>query len=99
MVFHFNVCYMLLLMLEIHSLSGAFDLIRQPKNISEYSKQNICFHMFVDEETHTYLRNSSEIASNNKVGLWRIIVVQNLPYFDPRRNGKVNVSKITNIVQ
>ncbi|KAL8460438.1 hypothetical protein ACS0TY_032104 [Phlomoides rotata] len=71
------------------AIFGAFDLIRQPKNISEYSKQNICFHMFVDEETYNFLRNSSEIGSNNKVGLWRIIVVHNLPYSDPRRNGKV----------
>lgn len=83
----------MLLMLKIHSLPGAFDLIRQPKNISEYSKQNVCFHMFVDDETYNFLRNSSEIGSNNKVGLWRIIVVHNLPYSDPRRNGKVNVPK------
>ncbi|KAL7142684.1 hypothetical protein ABFS83_08G140200 [Erythranthe nasuta] len=68
---------------------GAFDLIRQPKNISEYSKRNVCFHMFVDEETEGFLRNSSLVGSDNKVGLWRIIVVRNLPYSDPRRNGKV----------
>ncbi|EYU27976.1 hypothetical protein MIMGU_mgv1a0050831mg, partial [Erythranthe guttata] len=52
---------------------GAFDLIRQPKNISEYAKRNICFHMFVDNETEAFLRNSSELGSDNKVGLWRII--------------------------
>ncbi|GER25434.1 hypothetical protein STAS_01015 [Striga asiatica] len=68
---------------------GAFDLIRQPKNISEYAKQNVCFHMFVDGETEAFLRNSSELGSDNKVGLWRIIVVRNLPYLDPRRNGKI----------
>ncbi|KAK4421226.1 hypothetical protein Salat_2073100 [Sesamum alatum] len=36
-----------------------------------------------------FLRNSSVLGSDKKVGLWRIIVVQNLPYSDPRRNGKV----------
>ncbi|PIM97496.1 hypothetical protein CDL12_30034 [Handroanthus impetiginosus] len=71
------------------AIFGAFDLIRQPKNISEYSKRSVCFHMFLDHETETFLRNSSELGSDKKVGLWRIIVVRNLPYSDPRRNGKV----------
>ncbi|KAL3820476.1 hypothetical protein ACJIZ3_006381 [Penstemon smallii] len=71
------------------AIFGAFDLIRQPKNISEYAKRNVCFHMFVDEETEAFLRNSHELGSDNKVGLWRIIVVHNLPYSDPRRNGKI----------
>ncbi|CAA0817914.1 Protein of unknown function (DUF616, partial [Striga hermonthica] len=67
----------------------AFDLIRQPKNISEYAKRNVCFHMFVDGVTEAFLKNSSELGSDKKVGLWRIIVVRNLPYLDPRRNGKI----------
>ncbi|KAH6795417.1 hypothetical protein C2S51_036403 [Perilla frutescens var. frutescens] len=71
------------------AIFGAFDLIRQPKDISEYTKMNVCFHMFVDEETATFLRNSTELGSDKKVGLWRIIVVHNLPYSDPRRNGKI----------
>ncbi|PIN19328.1 hypothetical protein CDL12_07988 [Handroanthus impetiginosus] len=71
------------------AIFGAFDLIREPKNISEYSKNNVCFHMFVDNETEAFLKNSSELGSAKKVGLWRIIVVRNLPYSDPRRNGKV----------
>ncbi|KAL0300720.1 UNVERIFIED_CONTAM: hypothetical protein Sradi_6348800 [Sesamum radiatum] len=71
------------------AIFGAFDLIRQPKNVSEYTQQTVCFHMFVDEETKAFLRNSSELGSDKKVGLWRIIVVHNLPYSDPRRNGKV----------
>ncbi|XP_073312800.1 probable hexosyltransferase MUCI70 [Primulina huaijiensis] len=71
------------------AIFGNFDVIRQPKNISDYSKDNVCFHMFVDEETEVFLRNSSDIGINKKVGQWRIIVVQNLPYTDPRRNGKI----------
>ncbi|KAL3851319.1 hypothetical protein ACJIZ3_013201 [Penstemon smallii] len=71
------------------AIFGAFDLIRQPKNISEYSERNVCFHMFVDEETEAFLKNSNELGSDKKVGLWRIIVVRNLPYSDPRRNGKI----------
>ncbi|XP_047950797.1 probable hexosyltransferase MUCI70 [Salvia hispanica] len=71
------------------AIFGAFDLIRQPKEISEYTKTNACFHMFVDEETADFLKNSTELGSDKKVGLWRIIVVHNLPYSDPRRNGKI----------
>ncbi|KAL2253202.1 uncharacterized protein LOC105167904 isoform X2 [Sesamum indicum] len=71
------------------AIFGAFDLIRQPKNVSEYSQKTVCFHMFVDEETKAFLRNSSELGSDKKVGLWRVTVVRNLPYSDPRRNGKV----------
>ncbi|XP_051129046.1 probable hexosyltransferase MUCI70 [Andrographis paniculata] len=71
------------------AIFGAFDVIRQPKNYSEYSKAKVCFHMFVDEETAAFLQNSSEIGNDKKVGLWRIVVVRNLPYSDPRRNGKI----------
>lgn len=46
--------------------------------------------MFVDVETEAFLRKTNELGSDRKVGLWRVIVVQNLPYSDPRRNGKVN---------
>ncbi|OIT34111.1 PREDICTED: uncharacterized protein LOC109205137 isoform X1 [Nicotiana attenuata] len=71
------------------AIFGAFDLIRQPKNISEYAKKNVCFYMFVDEETEVFLRNSSELDGTMRIGLWRIVIVHNLPYDDPRRNGKV----------
>lgn len=53
---------------------------------------NACFHMFVDEETAAFLKNSTELGSDKKVGLWRIIVVHDLPYSDPRRNGKVKLA-------
>ena len=72
-------------------LSGAFDDIQQPHNVSEYSKNTICFFMFVDEETEAYLKNNSGLNDRRKVGLWRIVVVHNLPYRDARRNGKVLV--------
>lgn len=45
--------------------------------------------MFVDEETEASLKNSSLLDSRNRVGLWRIILVRNVPYSDARRNGKV----------
>ncbi|XP_024988538.1 uncharacterized protein LOC112523247 [Cynara cardunculus var. scolymus] len=71
------------------AIFGAYDLIQQPKNISETAKKNVCFFMFVDEETASFLRNSSDLDDSKRIGLWRIVVVHNLPYTDPRRNGKV----------
>ncbi|KAA8515250.1 hypothetical protein F0562_018520 [Nyssa sinensis] len=71
------------------AIFGAYDLIQQPKNISEAAKKNVCFFMFVDEETEAFLRNSNELNSSKRIGLWKIAVVHNLPYTDPRRNGKV----------
>lgn len=71
------------------AIFGAFDLIRQPQHTSDYAKQNVCFYIFVDEETESFLKNSSAVDSNKKSGLWRIVVVRNLPYADPRRNGKI----------
>ncbi|XP_012091609.1 uncharacterized protein LOC105649546 isoform X2 [Jatropha curcas] len=71
------------------AIFGAFDEIQQPSNISEYSRKNVCFFMFVDEETEAYLKKKSGLDSNRKIGIWRIVVVHNLPYSDGRRNGKV----------
>ncbi|CAJ2648637.1 probable hexosyltransferase MUCI70 [Trifolium pratense] len=68
---------------------GNFDEINEPKNISEYSKQTVCFLMFVDEVTEKYLRSSGRLGASKKIGLWRIIVARNLPYTDARRSGKI----------
>lgn len=70
--------------------AGNFDDINQPKNISEYAKNNVCFFMFIDEETEAPLKESGILESSKKIGLWRIIVVHNIPYKDSRRTGKVN---------
>lgn len=48
--------------------------------------------MFIDEETEKYMKNKSVISSSKMVGIWRIIVVRNVPYNDARRNGKVVLS-------
>ncbi|XP_008226632.1 PREDICTED: uncharacterized protein LOC103326206 [Prunus mume] len=68
---------------------GNYDIIQQPKNISEFSRKNVPFYMFIDEETEAYMKNSSVLGNSKRVGLWRIIVVRNVPYSDARRNGKV----------
>lgn len=58
--------------------------------ISQYSKDNVCFVMFLDDQTLSKL--SSEGNSPDErgyIGLWKIVVVKNLPYEDMRRTGKV----------
>ncbi|XP_047951457.1 probable hexosyltransferase MUCI70 [Salvia hispanica] len=71
------------------AIFGNYDVIQQPSNIGEIAKRNVPFFMFIDEETETYLKNASTLGSDKMVGLWRVIVVHNLPYTDSRRNGKV----------
>ncbi|KAG6494249.1 probable hexosyltransferase MUCI70 [Zingiber officinale] len=71
------------------AIFGNYDIMQQPKNVSDYAKRHACFYMFVDEETETYIKNSSGSVNTKRVGLWRVVVVRNLPYVDARRNGKV----------
>ncbi|PPD86711.1 hypothetical protein GOBAR_DD16361 [Gossypium barbadense] len=72
------------------AIFGNYDVIQQPRNISEEAKKNIPFYMFIDEETEAYIKKKSILDSSKRVGLWRIVVVRNVPYSDARRNGKVS---------
>ncbi|RID66947.1 hypothetical protein BRARA_D02055 [Brassica rapa] len=68
----------------------AFDDVKSPSNISKYSEQTVCFFMFIDEKTESSLKRDKKFnRTTKKVGLWRVVVVHNLPYTDGRRNGKV----------
>uniref|UniRef100_A0A5B7BDK8 TOD1/MUCI70 glycosyltransferase-like domain-containing protein n=1 Tax=Davidia involucrata TaxID=16924 RepID=A0A5B7BDK8_DAVIN len=71
------------------AIFGNYDIIQEPKNVSEIARKNIPFYMFIDEETEAFMKNSSVLDRSKRVGLWRIIVVYNSPYSDARRNGKV----------
>lgn len=74
---------------RLFCFSGNYDVIQEPENISDAAKENVPFFMFIDEETEEYMRNKSVLTSSKMVGLWRIIVVRDIPYNDSRRNGKV----------
>ncbi|XP_071698291.1 probable hexosyltransferase MUCI70 [Rutidosis leptorrhynchoides] len=71
------------------AIFGNYDVIQQPTKISEAASRNIPFYMFIDEETEAFMTNSSALDYRMKVGMWRIIVVHNIPYTDSRRNGKI----------
>ncbi|KAH9609525.1 hypothetical protein KSS87_023474 [Heliosperma pusillum] len=71
---------------------GSSDFLRRPtsKLISAYSKKNVCFVMFLDEQTLIKLSSEGNVPDERgQMGLWRIVVARNLPYEDMRRNGKV----------
>ncbi|XP_047321531.1 probable hexosyltransferase MUCI70 [Impatiens glandulifera] len=71
---------------------GSSDFLRRPtsKMISDYSKENVCFVMFVDEDTLLKLSKEGNVRDERGfIGLWRIVVVRNLPYEDMRKTGKV----------
>ncbi|KAF6142517.1 hypothetical protein GIB67_039481 [Kingdonia uniflora] len=40
-------------------------------------------------ETKAYMKNSSSLNEKKKVGIWRVVIVRNLPYKDARCNGKI----------
>ncbi|KNA08402.1 hypothetical protein SOVF_162920 [Spinacia oleracea] len=71
------------------AIFGNYDVIQEPVNISNIAKKHVPFYMFIDEETENYMKNKSVLNSSKMVGLWRIIVVRNVPYADARRNGKI----------
>eukprot|EP00850_Spirogloea_muscicola_P003194 SM000013S26363 [mRNA] locus=s13:16296:20700:+ [translate_table: standard] len=72
------------------AIFGAYDMLQQPTNISPKARRDVCFFMFVDEETFVELRRDGTIPlDTNTAGLWRIVIVRNLPFTDPRRTGKV----------
>lgn len=45
--------------------------------------------MFIDEITEDYVKTTGAMDSSRKIGVWRVVVVRNLPYEDGRRTGKV----------
>ncbi|KAK8470753.1 hypothetical protein PHAVU_003G049500 [Phaseolus vulgaris] len=71
---------------------GSSDFLRRPTSrlISQYSKDNVCFVMFLDDQTLSKLSSEGNRPDERgHIGLWKIVVVKNLPFEDMRRTGKV----------
>ncbi|KFK45142.1 hypothetical protein AALP_AA1G349100 [Arabis alpina] len=71
---------------------GNSDHLRPPANkmISRLSRKNVCFIMFVDEITMQTLSAEGHAPDRaGFIGLWKLVVVKNLPYADMRRVGKI----------
>lgn len=58
--------------------------------VTRLSRKNVCFIMFIDEVTlQTLTSEGLELDRMGFIGLWKIVVVKNLPYSDMRRVGKI----------
>ncbi|XP_075511309.1 putative hexosyltransferase MUCI70 [Primulina tabacum] len=71
----------------------AYDTPHQPSNISQRSQGLFCFLMVVDEVSLDFIKENvtvkEDIDGGLWVGVWRLILLKNQPYDEPRRNGKV----------
>lgn len=63
--------------------------------MGEHAAQHVCFFMFLDQQSmQAVVRDGGEQREGGwKVGLWRLVLVSNIPYQDPRRTGKVNTMR------
>ncbi|XP_047092761.1 probable hexosyltransferase MUCI70 [Lolium rigidum] len=71
---------------------GNSDRLRTPfgKTITSLSKKTVCFAMFLDEVTlETLLSEGQKMDSMGFIGIWKIILIKNMPYNDMRRVGKI----------
>lgn len=70
-----------------------YDVPQQPSNISMRSKKLFCFLMVVDEVSLDFIKQNASIRVDKEggkwVGIWRLVTLHNLPFDEPRRNGKV----------
>ncbi|KAL5715717.1 hypothetical protein ACHQM5_017501 [Ranunculus cassubicifolius] len=71
---------------------GNSDNLRTPfiKVVTRLSRKNVCFVMFMDEITLQTISSEGQKPDRmGFIGLWKIVVVKNLPYADMRRVGKI----------
>nr|XP_011458403.1 PREDICTED: uncharacterized protein LOC101312505 isoform X2 [Fragaria vesca subsp. vesca] len=76
----------------ISCIFGNSDRLRTPygKTVSRFSRKNVCFVMFMDKVTLRTLSSEGQTLDRmGFIGLWKIVVVKNLPYADMRRVGKI----------
>lgn len=55
-------------------------------------REQVCFVAFWDEVTLKVMADTEGITPDQltqKVGIWRVVLVKNLPFVDQRRNGKI----------
>ncbi|KAI8554928.1 hypothetical protein RHMOL_Rhmol05G0134300 [Rhododendron molle] len=70
-----------------------YDTPHQPSDVSPRSQKLFCFLMVVDEISINFIKKNVTVREDKDggqwVGIWRLIVLKNPPYDEPRRNGKV----------
>ncbi|GBG85378.1 hypothetical protein CBR_g40021 [Chara braunii] len=74
------------------AIFGNWDQIKAPEEteIWQQSRDRVCFAMFVDQVSlDGMISDGTPPDVDGKVGLWRVILVRNMPFVDPRRTGKI----------
>lgn len=70
-----------------------YDTPHQPSNISLRSQKIFCFLMVVDDVSLNVIKENVTVKEDSGgglwVGIWRLVLLKNSPYDEPRRNGKV----------
>uniref|UniRef100_A0A0D9VZH1 TOD1/MUCI70 glycosyltransferase-like domain-containing protein n=1 Tax=Leersia perrieri TaxID=77586 RepID=A0A0D9VZH1_9ORYZ len=69
---------------------GGGDDLHQPIGMTEVSTKKVCYVAFWDEVTRAAQQEEgNRIDEDHRIGLWRIILVRDLPFSDQRLNGKI----------
>ncbi|KAL5209629.1 hypothetical protein ABZP36_005252 [Zizania latifolia] len=69
---------------------GGGDDLHQPIGMTEVSIKKVCYVAFWDEVTRAAQQEEgNKIGEDLMIGLWRIILVRDLPFSDQRLNGKI----------
>eukprot|EP00268_Persea_americana_P025504 TRINITY_DN2486_c1_g1_i1.p1 TRINITY_DN2486_c1_g1~~TRINITY_DN2486_c1_g1_i1.p1 ORF type:complete len:501 (+),score=68.77 TRINITY_DN2486_c1_g1_i1:536-2038(+) len=70
-----------------------YDTPHQPSNISLRSQKLFCFLMVVDEKSLDFIQQNVSVKVDSQggkwVGIWRLVILHQPPFDEPRRNGKV----------
>ena len=74
----------------ISAIFGAYDKIKQPKNVRKIAAKYICFFMFMDNATLIVLaRNQIKPNGSHRIGIWHIVLLKELPYKESVMNGLI----------
>ncbi|KAG0585696.1 hypothetical protein KC19_2G030500 [Ceratodon purpureus] len=69
---------------------GGGDNLYQPIGFVNASLSKVCYVAFWDEVTmQTQEEAGNRLDADRKIGLWRVVLVRNLPFADQRKNGKI----------
>ncbi|KAJ7515409.1 hypothetical protein O6H91_22G012500 [Diphasiastrum complanatum] len=69
---------------------GGGDVLYQPIGMANTSLTKVCYVAFLDNATFGTIEEAANYEHEaHKLGIWRIVVVHNLPFPDQRRNGKI----------
>lgn len=69
---------------------GGGDNLYQPIGFVNATASKVCYVAFWDDVTkQTQEEAGNRLGPDRKIGLWRVVLVRNLPFADQRKNGKI----------